>query len=78
MTTHNVLCDKMFNEIAYANYVSDITKHNFEVNVRAQLEKLFLTNPRPSKEDIQNCIEDVLFGMCMEEVVYFRVTCFDN
>jgi len=78
MTTHKDFCDKMFNEIAYAKYVSDITKHNFEVNVRAQLEKLFLTNPTPSKEDIQNCIENVLFDMCMEEVVYFHATCFDN
>lgn len=77
MTTHNVLCDKMFNEIAYAKRVSDITKHNFEVNVRSQLERLFASNPHPSKDDIQNCVEDVLFGMGMEEVVYFRVTTFD-
>jgi hypothetical protein len=77
MTNGKEVCDRLFKCIAYNKCVSDITRHNFEVNVRAQLERLFASNPHPSKDEIQNCVEEVLFGMCMEEVVYFRATTFD-
>lgn len=64
--------DHVLNGIYYSRKVSSISRHNFEANLCANFERLLLRSPQPSKDELTNCLEDVLFGMNMEEVVYFR------
>ena len=69
---YNEFIDHLLKSISYSKKVTDITRHNFEMNLRANFERLFSKPCYPNKDELTNCLEDVLFGMCMEEVVYFR------
>jgi hypothetical protein len=69
--------EHLIKSISYSQTVTSATRHTFERNLRSRFERLFSLNPYPGRFDLRMSLENVLYGMSLEEVVYFRYDALD-